>query len=397
MSDVMTAPAAHEKIKCEIDGALTHSIQNHLKNFHPSYSIEEYRRQFPTAPLFSELAKQQLAKRQAEKAEKAAEAAPPTAATNSRTDVFLRPMAEVFDLGSSPLALSARKEPIMIDVFGDHDAEAAEHLPEIDHDYVFNVELTKKILIGLALNMPVYFWGFHGTGKTTAQEQACARTKRPFLRLQHTANTEEAHILGQWIIKDGQTEFSLGPLPIAMMNGWVYCADEYDFAMPSVLAVYQPVLEGKALYIKDAPAHLRMIKPHPNFRIMATGNTNGGGDETGLYQGTQIQNAANYSRFGIVEEVEYMEPKIETLVIAGKAGIQKDDAGKLVEWAKKIRDEFAGGRIGTTISPRELIAIGKIGRVMGANWKAGIKSGFTNRLSRGDRGAIDGFTQRIFG
>ncbi|MER9496479.1 AAA family ATPase, partial [Mesorhizobium sp. M0320] len=174
--------------------------------------------------------------------------------------------------------------------------------------------------------------------------------------VQHTAHTEESHVLGQYVVRtkmakhdvisgDGTrhevekpmsvTEFQLGPLPLAMIEGAVYCADEYDFAMPQVVALYQPVLEGKALVIKDAPPEYRLIKPHPEFRIVATGNTNGTGDETGLYQGTLIQNAANYSRFKITEEVTYMEPKIEETVISGQAGIERADAAKLVKIAKE--------------------------------------------------------------
>ena len=37
-----------------------------------------------------------------------------------------------------------------------------------------------------------------------------------------------------------------------MKHGWVYLADEYDFAFPQILGVYQPVLEGEALVIKEA-------------------------------------------------------------------------------------------------------------------------------------------------
>ena len=202
--------------------------------------------------------------------------------------------------------------------------------------------------------------------------------------------------MGQYVVKDGSTQFQLGPLPTAMLFGYEYCADEYDFAMPSVLSVYQPVLEGKPLVIKDAPPEFRVIRPHPNFRFVATGNTNGGGDETGLYQGTQIQNAANYSRFSIVEEVGYMEPKIEAAVVAGQSGIDRKDADKLVAFAKEVRDAFKAGRIGATISPRELISSAKLGLVRGSDWRGGLRLGFTNRLSRTDKEVVEQYAQRLF-
>jgi len=379
------------KITCQIDGALCHSIQLHIRDHHPEWTLERYRTEFPDAPLLSRLAEKKIAqRREQEKAKAAAE--PETA----RMAVKRQPFHEVFDLGSAKAAMNARGEPIMISVMQGLDPDAQALIPDVDENYVFNIDLTKTALIGLELGMPVYFWGYHGTGKTTAFEQIAARTKRPFLRVQHTINTEEAHIVGQYVVKDGSTNFQLGPLPTAMLFGYEYCADEYDFAMPSVLSVYQPVLEGKPLVIKDAPPELRVIRPHPNFRFVATGNTNGGGDETGLYQGTQIQNAANYSRFSIVEEVGYMEPKIEATVVAGQSGIDRKDAEKLVAFAKDVRDAFKAGRIGATISPRELISSAKLGLVRGSDWRGGLRLGFTNRLSRTDKEVVEQYAQRLF-
>ncbi len=378
------------KITCQIDGAPCHSIQLHIRDHHPEWTLERYKAEFPDAPVLSKLAERKLAQRREQEKSRVsvAEAAGPV--------VKKKPFHEIFDLGSSKAAMNARGEPIMISVMDGLDTDALALVPDVDENYVFNIDLTKTGMIGFELGMPMYFWGYHGTGKTTAFEQMAARTKRPFLRVQHTVNTEEAHIVGQYVVRDGSTIFQLGPLPAAMLYGYTYCADEYDFGMPSVLSVYQPVLEGKPLVIKDAPPELRMIRPHPNFRFVATGNTNGGGDETGLYQGTQIQNAANYSRFSIVEEVGYMEPKIEGAVIAGQAGIDRKDADKLVQFAADIRNAFKAGRIGATISPRELINSAKLGLVRGSDWRGGLKLGFSNRLSRTDKEVVEQFAQRVF-
>lgn len=388
MSEVIESDG---KITCQIDGALCHSIQLHIRDHHPEWTLERYRTEFPDAPLLSKLAEKKLAQRREQEKAKA-EAEPETRKMGMKKQAF----HEVFDLGTAKAALNARGEPIMITVMADHDEDAQALIPDVDENYVFNIDLTKTGIMGLELGMPMYFWGYHGTGKTTAFEQIAARTRRPFLRVQHTINTEEAHIVGQYVVKDGSTLFQLGPLPTAMLFGYMYCADEYDFAMPSVLSVYQPVLEGKPLVIKDAPPELRVIRPHPNFRFAATGNTNGGGDETGLYQGTQIQNAANYSRFSIVEEVGYMDAKIEGAVIAGQSGIDRKDADRLVAFAKEVRDAFKAGRIGATISPRELINSAKIGLVRGSDWRGGLRLGFTNRLSRTDKEVVEQYAQRVF-
>lgn len=389
--ETASTPVDDGKIICELDGARVHSIQVHLKNHHPEVSVADYRARFPGAPLLSSYMAKRVAENQAAKVAKASSSA------SVKSEFEQRPMHEVFSLGKAKAAMNARGEPILIDVMVDVDDEGAQHVPDIDPNYVFNIDLVKSVLIAWKLSMPAYFWGYHGTGKTTIFEQCCARTGRPFYRVQHTVNTEESHILGQWIIKNGETQYQLGPLPMAMIHGWIYCADEYDFAPPSVTSVYQPILEGKPLVIKDAPTELRVIRPHPNFRFVATGNTNGCGDETGLYQGTQMQNAANYSRFTVVEEVGYLEKSVEATIVAGQANINRADAEKLIDIATEIRKAFISGQIGATISPRELIGCAKLGLVRGSDWKAGFRIGYTNRLSRIDKVTVEQYAQRVFG
>ena len=392
-----------EKIQCQVCGAAVHSIQIHLRDDHPGFTLEEYRAKFPEAPLLSRLAEEAVAKRRKAEAERPATTTVAMAGTSTATvhelitpgSIVKRPFHEVFDLGAVKAAMSQEGKPIPIDTVFKAD-ETYAPIPPIDEAYVYEIEILKNVLLGLALNIPTYIWGYHGTGKTTLFEQIAARTGRPFLRVQHTVNTEESHILGQWTVKDGHTVFEYGPLPLAMMHGLMYCADEYDFAMPNVLSVYQPVLEGKSLVIKDAPAGQRIVQPHPNFRFVATGNTNGSGDETGLYQGTNIQNAANYDRFGVVEQKQYMKPAMEAKVLQNQARIVKEDAEKLVEFANMVREAFAACRVGSTVSPRALINAGKLG-ARRASFRTGLSLAFTNKLSKVDRETVDGIAQRVFG
>lgn len=405
MTDATTAPVttatSADKIKCEIDGALVHSIQAHIKaNYASEWTIERYKDAYPNAPLLSEFAQQALARSAREREEKdrqareAANAATPM--MQAAFQVSHQPLHEVFDLGNAAAAMSSRGQPIPVAVLSGHSGESLNYLVEVDKSYVFNIDLLKKVLVGIALNKPTLLWGMHGTGKTTIIQQACARTRRPVMRVQHTLNMEESNVVGQWIVKDGETQFQLGPLALAMINGWAYIADEYDVAMPSVIALYQPVLEGQALVIKDAPPHLRKIIPHPDFRFFATGNTNGTGDETGLYQGTLMQNSANYSRFGITEEVDYMAPDIEENILVSKCKIPAAPAKKIVKFANDVRKLFRDGKISMTISPREMINAADNGVAFGGNWSLGIELAFANRLPRVDKKTVQEYLQRSF-
>lgn len=382
------------RIKCAICDALVHSIQHHLGRDHAdlAMTLEQYQEKFPGQPVMSEMARQKIDDMMRAKALKAASAS--VSGDSGETRNTRQNFHEVFCLGSGAAVMSASGRPISITVVAENESYA-NMIPDIDPNYLFNVDVLKTLMMGLEMRIPVYLWGHSGTGKTSIFEQIAARTRRPFFRVQHTANMEEEHIVGGWRLREGKTFFELGPLAMAMRYGWMYMADEYDFGRPEVTSVYQAVLEGKPLVIKEADPENRVIRPHPNFAICATGNTNGQGDESGLYQGTSIQNAANYERFGVVEQMGYMDKKLEARLVSQQASIPLKDAEKLVDFAGRIRAEFDGGRCGNPISPRSLIYAAQIG-VARSNYRIGLEKAFINRLSSTDRESASQVAQRVF-
>ena len=403
-----------ETILCMIDNAKVHSIKIPLREKYPeTWTLDKYKEKYPDAPLLSPKAARLIEERSKKGKNKAIGSS--THDEQAKTVGFFakdlqrdgivsseltktqQHFHEVFQLGNAALAFTTGGNPISISVFCGHTDIALDYLPTPNDNYVYDIDLLKDIIVGFEISAPIYLWGMHGTGKTTILQQAAARTGRPFVRVQHTMNMQESDVLGQWTVRDGSTYYQPGPLIMAMMNGWVYCADEYDFAMPAVAAVYQPVLEGQNLIVKDAPSHYRRIVPHPEFRFVATGNTNGTGDETGLYAGTQIMNAANFSRFEITREVKYMSAEHEMEILISQMKMMKDDARRFVEVANTVREAFSEGKISTTISTRELISSARLGIIFGGKWLKGLDLAFCSRLSRVDAETVKGLIQRVFG
>ncbi len=376
-----------DKITCQICGAQVHSVKQHLEREHTDWTVEAYRLKYPDAPLFSDKAIQIA--RERKMSEGSGAGSPAIVATSSPAGEK-QPLHEIFELGEAPAAKSAVGKPIMISTV--KDVSHPEYIPEIDRGYVFNIDVLKTLLLCVEMNIPAYVWGHMGTGKTTIINQIFARTGRPIVRIQHTVNTEESHVLGQWILRDGETRFQPGWLPMAMRYGWGYLCDEYDFAPPHVLSVYQPVLEGSALVIKEADEEWRVVKPHKDFRFMATGNTNGVGDETGLYQGTQIQNAANYERFGAVMKMEFMEKAIEKQILMARVKLASADADRLIQFAEFVRSD---SKISIPISPRSLIAAARLG-MFKADFRVGLALAYTNRLPAIEREVATQIAQRVF-
>jgi cobaltochelatase CobS len=392
MNTAVATPVEIEaRITCAICGAKVHAISIHLQRDHAELEMTQtdYEVKYPGHPVFSEVVLSKLA-------EKKRLAAATSVTADFTSDFETEPKAfhELFALGKVRPALNARGAPIPITTVTK--TAHKNMVPDVDPNYVFNLDVLKTLLMGIEMNIPVYLWGHSGTGKTTIYEQIGARTGRPMLRVQHTANMEEEHVLGGWRLRDGKTVFDLGPLPMAMKFGWVYLADEYDFGRPEVLSLYQPVLEGKPLVIKEADHENRVIRPHPGFRFLATGNTNGQGDETGLYVGTTIQNAANYERFGIVEKMPFMAEELEVVLVSQQAQIPLLDAKKLVDFAKRIRAEFESSKISNPISPRSLIFAGRLGMAR-SNYLYGLEKSYINRLTEVDREAAMQLANRVFG
>lgn len=310
---------------------------------------------------------------------------------------------KIFNVRLTNATKNSQGDPSQIEVLEVRTDDTKNLVPEIDPNYVFPIEDAVNIAMALdsRVKSNVLLWGYHGSGKSTLAEQVCARTNRPAIRVQHSVDTEGSDVVGQWVLVGGETKFIYGPLARAMLTGVVYIADEYDFALPNVLAIYQAVLEGKPLFIKQAPEDMATIKPHPDFRFIATGNTNGSGDETGLYQGTQIQNAANYSRFGLTVQVNYQSAASEMEIITRRFGeIPEVDLKNLMEFAKLVREGYDNKSITNTLSTREIIEITKLALLKGRegpNWDFGVNHAFNNRMSTIDSTAIKQIMQRVFG
>lgn len=311
---------------------------------------------------------------------------------------------KIFEVRLTKDTKNGKGDPIMLEVLEDREDETKNFVPEIDPNYVFPIEDAVSLAIALDSRVKgnALLWGYHGSGKSTLAEQTCARLNRPCIRVQHSVDTEGSDIIGQWVLIGGETKFVYGPLARAMRDGLVFIADEYDFALPNVLAIYQAVLEGAPLFIKQAPEDMAMVVPHKDFRFIATGNTNGSGDETGLYQGTQIQNAANYSRFHLTIKIDYQSAESEKQIITKRVGeMPAGDLDSLMEFAGLIREGYSNRQITNTLSTREIITIARLailrGRDDGPNWDYAIGHAFNNRMSDIDASAVKNIMQRVFG
>jgi MoxR-like ATPase len=217
---------------------------------------------------------------------------------------------------------------------------------------------------------PVFETGESGTGKTYMTEQACAKLKREFIRVNITVETDEDDLLGHYALIDGNTVWQDGPVVIAMERGAVLLLDEIDLASNKVMCL-QPILEGKGVYLKKIN---RMVTPTEGFSVVATANTKGKGSEDGRFVFTNILNEAFLERFPITMEVGYpaaqTEKKIVNKVLDSLGVSDPDFCEKLVNWANAIRKTFYDGGIDEVIATRRLVHISNAFAIFGDRMKA---------------------------
>jgi cobaltochelatase CobS len=136
--------------------------------------------------------------------------------------------------------------------------------------------------------------------------------------------------------------------------------DEIDRAKPDLGYVLTQFLESGKGGLRLLADGGRMVYPHPLFRIVATANTVGMGDESGHYQGARHQSLAILNRFNKWATVDYLDKEAEAKLLMAKApGLSKQIADRLVNFAKEIRAGFRQGAFMYVVSPRNLITLAR--------------------------------------
>ena len=234
------------------------------------------------------------------------------------------------------------------------------YIPKADPTYVkWGEYKTVLSVIESGHFFPLYISGMSGNGKTFMVEQATAKAKREYIRVQISPETDEDDLIGGFRLIDGETIFQKGPVIKAMERGAILLIDEIDRATNKIMCL-QGVLEGNPVLLKKTG---EVINPAPGFNVIATANTKGRGSDDGRYSAASIIDDAFLERFVASIDQAYAPSNVEkTILTKHAAKYDVDDSEfieQLVSWSTVIRKTFEDDAIDEVVSTRRLCHIVK--------------------------------------
>lgn len=232
-------------------------------------------------------------------------------------------------------------------------------IPTVNENYIEwgNYKMVEKMVASNKF-FTLYLTGESGSGKNEMIAHACAKLRRPMVRVSITADTKEDHLIGSKTLVDGNIKYEEGPLIWAAENGALLILDELSLGQSSELMCLQAALEGISFFVKSLN---RVITPKPGFCIVATDNTKGRGSDSGRYIGTNVLNDAFLERFMMTMEQGYPPAKVEkeifTKAMKKHGSVDEAFIKQLTTWIHVIRKTYSDDAIDEQITTRRGVHI----------------------------------------
>ena len=209
-------------------------------------------------------------------------------------------------------------------------------------DYVVHKEF-ETIKACVENDIPVYLVGPAGSGKNHTLQQIATELGLDF----YFTNAVQQEFKVTGFIDAGGT-FHETEFYKAFKDGGLFFLDEMDASIPEVLVLLNAAIANRYFEFPNGK-----INAHPDFRIVAAGNTVGdGADEQ--YTGRLTLDQSSLDRFAVIE-FDY-DRNIELALAKGNK--------ELVDFINELRSECKSIGIRATFSYRAIISVSKLEKAL---------------------------------
>jgi len=195
----------------------------------------------------------------------------------------------------------------------------------------------------------------HSADPEALRKQALEERMRPMfqdsLRKVAAGMTTVDEFVGKLMINERGTYWVNGILIEAMEAGDWLLIDEINACLPEIAFCLHSLLDDDRMIVLSEYDG-RIVRPHPNFRLLASMNPH----EDRRYGGTKPLNEALLDRFPVTIRMEYLPFDGEVEVVTRQSG-NEDRAlvERMVRVAHDVREAMRNEKVFCTFSTRRLI------------------------------------------
>ncbi len=197
--------------------------------------------------------------------------------------------------------------------------------------------------------LPLLIKGPTGCGKTRFVEHMAARLKRPLVTVSCHDDLSAADLVGRFLIGNGSTHWSDGPLARAVRMGAICYLDEVVEARKDTTVVLHPLADDRRILPIERTGE-ELAAP-PEFMLVISYNPGYQNLLKGLKPSTR-------QRF-VSLSMNYPSSQVEVGIVQNEAGISEAQAKQLVQLAKALR-ALTEHDLEETASTRLLVSAGRL-------------------------------------
>lgn len=231
---------------------------------------------------------------------------------------------------------------------------------EVEPDFYLQPEWFDRLVYFIERGDAVLLIGPAGAGKSTAVEKAFAGRGQPLeiVSVHPRLTASDFEGATELVVEDRQqiTKFTLAAPAIAVRDGHGLLLDEADAGSPEAMFALYRAIDGKDMRIIRKTDD-SVVPRNPAFRCVATQNTQGRGDDRGLYHGRGEQDEAFLDRWDQYIQVTYPKKEEEVLILRKRTGISGPQAEKLVDAARALRAAQRQDEVMLTMTVRRTLAV----------------------------------------